>query len=322
METNPVDARVFVVVPSYNHERYVGECLRSVMGQTVRPRKLLVIDDGSRDASLKVIEAALKECPFDSELVSGENRGLSAVLNDGLERSSGDFFAYIGSDDVWSPRFIERRIAALSERPSAALAYGHAYLIDEDGFVTDNSAMYEGDWADFPEGDPWPLLSYGNSPVSSTVLYRRSALLGLRWNESARLEDFEMYLRISQVGGFIFDPEILSGWRRHGANTSRDSGMMLTEILGALARAERDGVISAGQRGTAEARTRFRFAREALQHCRRRRAIELALGNFRGARSALHLLAFGLRLAVPAGIVNLRRRLGAAREKTHIQDAF
>ena len=58
-------SEIFVVVPSYNHAPFVEQCLRSIFDQTLHPKKLLVIDDGSTDSSPKIIEASLKNCPFD-----------------------------------------------------------------------------------------------------------------------------------------------------------------------------------------------------------------------------------------------------------------
>lgn len=322
METNPANTGVFVLVPSYNHEGFIGQCLRSIIGQTVAPKKLLVIDDGSRDSSASVIEKFLKDCPFDAELVARTNRGLCATLNEGLAAADEDYFAYLGSDDLWAPTFIERRMAMLETRRDAVLGYGHSYLIDGIGDVTDSSEFHTDDWACFPDGDPWPMLSFGTSPVSSTVMYRRSALDGLGWNESARLEDYEMYLKLSTEGDFAFDPAVLSAWRRHGANTSGDSEMMLNEILSAQERAAGDGVISENQKIEAARRTRFRFAREALQTGDKRRAKELGRGNYLGARSSGELLAFGLRMMTPMGIVRFRRRVESVRKRVNIKEKF
>jgi alpha-1,3-rhamnosyltransferase len=70
---------IFAFVPSYNHAPFVEKCLRSIFKQTLAPKKLLVIDDGSRDDSPKIIERVLKDCPFDADLIARENRGLSAT---------------------------------------------------------------------------------------------------------------------------------------------------------------------------------------------------------------------------------------------------
>lgn len=322
METNRANPGVFVLVPSYNHGRFIEQCLRSIMGQTVSPKKLLVIDDGSGDSSVQVIERVLRDCAFEAEMVVRPNRGLCATLNEGLAASTGDYFAYLGSDDLWAPRFIERRVAMLESRADAVLGYGHAHLIDDQDAVTDSSLFHTDDWAVFPDGDPWPMLSFGTSPVSSTVMYRRAALDGVAWNESARLEDYEMYLNLSAKGDFAFDRRTLSAWRRHGANTSADSDMMLGEILSAQERAAKAGVITGSQLSEARMRTRFRFAREALQRGDRSRAGELSKGSYGGARSSKELLAFGLRMLIPMGIVNLHRRRKSAGERRNIHDAF
>src|SRR5215213_11934507 len=129
--------RVAVVVPSYNHASYVAAALRSVFAQTRAPARLLVIDDGSRDGSPQIIEDVLKDCPFPCELIARANRGLCATLNEGLAKTGGAYFAYLGSDDLWLPGFLAARVGLLEERPRAVPAYGPAYLVDERGEVTD-----------------------------------------------------------------------------------------------------------------------------------------------------------------------------------------
>ena len=128
---NDRSGETFVVVPSYNHARYVERTLRSIFHQTHFPSKLLVIDDGSIDGSTAVIEQILNECPFDCELIARENRGLCRTLNEALDMSSGNYFAYISSDDLWLPDLLKSRLGILSHRPNAVLAYGPAFVIGE-----------------------------------------------------------------------------------------------------------------------------------------------------------------------------------------------
>src|SRR5919202_1711432 len=197
--------RVSVVVPSYNHAAFVAETLRSVFRQTRAPARLLVIDDGSRDDSPRVIEETLNDCPFPCELVARANRGLCATLNEGLSKTDGEYFAYLGSDDLWLPRFL-----------------------DERGEVTDCTL----DWAHYTDGDARRmLLAETYAPMSPTVLYRRAAVERHGWNERARLEDYELYLKLSADGDFAFDPRVLSAWRRHGTNTSGDFVWMIEARL-------------------------------------------------------------------------------------------
>jgi hypothetical protein len=165
---------VSVAVPSYNHAPFVERTLRSIFRQTLAPRQLLVIDDGSRDGSAGVIGRALRDCPFPCELIARANRGLSATLNEGLARTAGEYFAYLGSDDVWLPEFLRARVALLEARPGAVLAYGGAYSIDAEDRVIDSTA----DWARYVDGDARRMLMNTLAPLSPTVLHRRAALEG------------------------------------------------------------------------------------------------------------------------------------------------
>jgi len=140
-------SETFVLVPSYNHAPFIEECLRSIISQTIHPIKLLVIDDGSKDGSPAIIEKVLAECPFDTELIVRENRGLCRTLNEGFLLSTGKYFAYLGSDDYWLPTFLESRTAMLNERESAVLAYGNASLVEDDGQIYDSTAEHNDKWA-------------------------------------------------------------------------------------------------------------------------------------------------------------------------------
>ena len=139
---------VSVVVPSYNHARFVEKCLRSIVKQSIQPLELLVIDDGSSDNSVRIIERTLKDCTFACDLVTCPNRGLSATLNEGLQRSRGEYFAYLGSDDLWLPQFLSARAELLSAQPNAVLAYGNAYSIDDADRIIDCTT----DWAGYVDG--------------------------------------------------------------------------------------------------------------------------------------------------------------------------
>ena len=96
-------SEIFVLVPSYNHAPFVERTLRSIFKQTHAPKKLIVIDDGSKDESAQIIAQVLQDCPFENEFIARENRGLCATLNEGFDKTDGEFFAYLGSDDLWLP---------------------------------------------------------------------------------------------------------------------------------------------------------------------------------------------------------------------------
>jgi len=312
---------VFVVVPSYNHARFVATCLRSIFRQTLAPAKLLVIDDGSIDDSPRVITDVLKECPFPCELIARENRGLCATLNEGLSRGSGGgrYFAYLGSDDLWLENFLAARVKLLEARPRAVLAYGHAYLLDEYNRIIDCTR----DWAHYADGDARLMLLHAvTAPMSPSVLYHRAALARHGgWDEGARLEDYDLYLRLGAAGGeFAFDPRVLSAWRWHGTNTSRDQLMMLEEQLAAQRRAAQLFEISAGELDRRHAAIRFRRAEDFLRLGHKRPALALLRRNWRGAATTTNITSLptllarmALRLLTPFSLAQWHRRRVARR---------
>src|SRR6267143_3420783 len=302
---------VSVVVPYYNHAPVIEATLRSIMKQTMRPAELVVIDDGSSDESPRVIDRVLSDCRFPCELIARENRGLCATLNEGFEQTRGDYFAYLGSDDLWLPDFLKARINLLESRPDAVLAYGHAYFIDEQNAIIDSTA----DWARYADGDAREMLLETTAPMSPTVLYRRKALEHERWNDKSELEDYDLYLRLSAKGEFAFDPRILSAWRRHGSNVSWDQALMLEEQL----RAQRQSALRFGltneQIQALQRTTRFNRAEDFLRVGQKSPALGLMLHNWRGATSPRTTARMLLRLLIPNPI--LRRRDRVRQSKAH-----
>jgi len=297
--------RVSVVVPSYNHASFVASTLRSIFRQTLVPAELLVIDDGSTDSSPKIIDTVLHDCPFPCEFVARQNRGLSATLNEGFARTGGDYFAYLGSDDLWLPDFLQARVSLLESRRDAVLGYGHAFLIDKQNAIVDCTA----DWANYADGDARAMLLETTAPMSPTVLYRRTALAEHHWNEESKLEDYDLYLRLSSTGDFAFDARILSAWRRHSSNVSGDQTLMLEEQL----RAQRKGALSFGltdeQIDELQTTTRFRRAEDFLRVGQKSPALSLMVNNWRGVNSPRAATRMLLRLLAPNSFMRGRARV-------------
>ena len=294
---------VTVLVPSYNHAAYIERTLRSIYAQTLAPKKLIVIDDGSKDESVKIIQRTLLDCPFPSELIVRENRGLSATLNQGFTLTSGEFFAYLGSDDVWLPTFLEKRIELLETRPNAVLSFGHAFLIDENDFIFDSTH----EWNEFSDVNMLPLLLRGIVFASSSVVYRRSALAKHGWNENSILEDYELYLKLSADGEFALGEEILSAWRQHGWNTSGDFSAMLNEWLAAQNLVADRLKISPAELEKIQKELKFNSALDFIRHGKKREAAQLLRENIGGAKSISDVAKTLFRLSMPQVIFQWNR---------------
>src|SRR5882724_7887111 len=302
---NPLAAAqlVSVVVPSYNHVRFVEKCLRSIIKQTLQPRELFVIDDGSSDESPRIIGRTFKGCAFPAALIVRPNRGLSATLNEGLQRSRGEYFAYLGSDDLWLPQFLSARVKILAERDDAVLAYGHAFSIDDAEKIIDCTS----DWAAYIDGDARRMLLTTLAPLSPTVVYRRRALERYGWNEAAALEDYELYLHLSTDGDFVFDPRILSAWRQHESNASSNPTMMFQEKLAAQQRVGQSMGFSAKELEQYKGLATFRSAQEFMRRGQKQRAFQLARGSWRAAASAGEVVRMVAGLLTPNALIGSRR---------------
>lgn len=300
LESKVLKPRVSVVVPSYNHAPFVKNCLKSIFRQTLFPDELLIIDDGSTDNSPAIIERILKECPFPSELIIRPNRGLCATLNEAFSKTHGDYFAYLGSDDLWLPGFLEARLKLLESRPKAVLGYGHSYLIDEETQIFDCTA----DWAKeiYLDGDTRSMLYAGYAPISSSVFYRRSALTEKQWNENSKLEDYELYLQLCHQGEFAFDDSILSAWRWHSYNTGEIS-FFLDECLKAQKRCALMIGWSDKQLQKIQRELSFRYVEEFIRIGNKSKALELFFRNLGGAKSLKNLGRATLRILMPQFII-------------------
>lgn len=297
-------SEISVFVPSYNHAPFIGRTLHSIFKQTLRPRKLLVIDDGSRDDSAKIIEKVLQDCPFENEFIRRENRGLCATLNEGFAKTDGEFFAYLGSDDVWLPTFLEERVKLLRAKPEAVLAFGHSFLIDEKERIIDSTA----DWLEYVDGDMQMHLLRGLLFAAPSVVYRRAAIAKYGWNEDAKLEDYELYLKLSSDGDFAFDPGVLCGWRQHETNTSKDLPVMFNEWMEAQNRVEHLLKVSSVELEKIQMELKFNASANFARHGYKRQAVSLFWNNLNAAKSPLQLGNSFFRLLIPKSLYDFYRR--------------
>lgn len=297
-------ADVSVLVPSYNHAKYVERTLRSVFAQTLAPEKLIVIDDGSKDESVAIIERVLEDSPIRTEFVARENRGLSATLNEGFARTQGEHFAYLGSDDVWLPNFLSEQTQLLRARPQASLAFCHAYVIDEQDNIIDRTD----NWTAFADGNMLPTLLRGEIPSSPGVLYRRSALPERPWFENAKLEDYELYLSLASGSEFARNANILCAWRQHSSNTSHNYPLMLDEQIAAQRRLRDRLGLDESELDRIQMELKFNAVANCIRSGYRKEAFQLLRENIAGAGSFSDVMRELVRLMIPRPLFDWNRR--------------
>lgn len=114
----PPEGRVSAVIPAHNAERYLGEAIESALAQSAPPLEVIVVDDGSRDATGEVARA------FPVRYLRQEHGGIGAARNRGLRAAAGDLVGFLDADDVWTPHKLELQRRAFAAHPAAEVVFG------------------------------------------------------------------------------------------------------------------------------------------------------------------------------------------------------
>lgn len=124
--------RVSIIIPVYNTKDYLKRCLDSVIGQTLQPYEIILIDDGSFDGS-SVLCDELKNCwPDLIEVIHQKNSGVSAARNMGIDNASGDYLYFLDSDD-WIESSTLEQLVQVASIEQTELTFGSVYIVDEQG---------------------------------------------------------------------------------------------------------------------------------------------------------------------------------------------
>jgi len=207
---------VSVIVPCYNHEAFIVECIQSVLNQSYPNIQLIVIDDGSKDKSVEVIEKLRSNHPFIFE--QQKNRGLSATLNKAITTyAKGKYIANIASDDFWDVHKIKLQVDFMENHPEIAMCCSKAAIVNHTSEI-----IGEFDAKSFVKPYNFSNIAFGKSFVPAlTVMAKKEVYdsVGL-FDETLLIEDLDMWLRIADVYPIGFLNEVTAFYRQHGSNTS------------------------------------------------------------------------------------------------------
>lgn len=130
-----VPPRISIIVPVYNVENYLTKCLDSLVNQSYENIEILVVDDGSKDDSGKIIKEYAEKYPAKIKAFTKENGGLSDARNFGLDRATGDYIGFVDSDDHVTESMFEEMLL-LAEKHQAKMVICNIQKVDENGRVT------------------------------------------------------------------------------------------------------------------------------------------------------------------------------------------
>lgn len=226
---------VSVIIPCFNHEKFIQDCIQSVLDQTYQNIELIIIDDGSHDDSIKKIQEMLQICK--QRFVRFEfryrlNKGLSATLNEGLEWCEGEYLAPFGSDDIMKAENIEKKIDFLSKRKKIGTygVFSGYELIDQYSHIKNISK------------NSYKEYSFNEILMHQFELPAPTALLNLKkvrevggYDANLKIEDWFMWLKLTEKGGqLVYIDKVLCQYRMHAENTSKNIDLMYVERIKVL----------------------------------------------------------------------------------------
>jgi glycosyltransferase involved in cell wall biosynthesis len=269
LKTSPRQPRVTIVVPNYNHARYLPESLGSIAGQTRPPDRVLIIDDASTDDSLTVLSRFIAGRPGWELLRHDKNRGVVAGQNEAISRTDTDWIGFLGADDALHPNYLERSMSQAGNFPDAGLVCACTEIIGtREARALRPIMLPEPRSAFLTPIDVRKALRVGDNYFSGTVsLYRRSALVAFGGFDE-RLGSFADAFLARQLAltyGVFFVAEILGYWRIHGQNysttTATDPEALADRLREIRALIAGSTLFPQGYDDTFERRTRFGAAR-------------------------------------------------------------
>jgi glycosyltransferase involved in cell wall biosynthesis len=217
--------RVAIVIPCYNHARYVGEALDSVLAQTRKPDRILVIDDGSKDNSVEVLRSFEKH---GVQVGARENRGAHNTINELITKAATDcdFIGILNSDDRYLPDRVAQCLQSAREHPGKSVFSTKLRVIDGEGAIMPEDAprsrWFHGAWTlgaqdgvDIPE---W--LGQANFIATTTNVFARTPYLVANPMRDYRFIHDYFFLSTAALEHQIeIVPEVLLEYRVHGSNT-------------------------------------------------------------------------------------------------------
>jgi len=203
-----------VLLPVYNAGRHLAQAVESVLNQTFKNFEVLLLNDGSVDNSLQILNS-FSSTDRRCRVYSWSNRGLIATLNAGLELAETEFIIRMDADDICRPQRFEKQVSFLRSHPDHVAVGTRALLIDADGMpIVEMMDSYS------HEEIERALFSGRVGIMHPSAMIRADALKAIGGYRPGfpHAEDMDLFLRLSEVGRLANLPEVLLDYRQHLAS--------------------------------------------------------------------------------------------------------
>jgi glycosyltransferase involved in cell wall biosynthesis len=212
MQRNNDQPACSVILPVYNAGKYLHDAIESVLRQSFTDFELLLLNDGSTDASLQCLESFAAQDPR-CHVHSWPNRGLIATLNEGIRLARADIIMRMDADDVCYPLRFEKQMAFLDAHPECVAVGARVRLIDPDG----QPLRVFTDAVDHEVIDTAHMSGKGGAIPHPSVAMRKAAIIscGAYRPDYPHAEDIDLFLRLAEIGRLANLPEVLLDYRQH-----------------------------------------------------------------------------------------------------------
>lgn len=194
--------RVNVIIPVKNGEKFIPRCINSILNQTRKPERIIVVDDKSQDRSLEILLDYGRKYPQLITVIQGDDKGVSPARQKALNSATGDYIAFLDVDDFYHEKTIENQLKHIEKTGAVC---GRMIQILPDGTYFEK---------EYPENDfriTYSMLKMKNSIVMSSVMIKKSILdlVGGFDEKLLRIEDYDLHLRVSRYTDYYFSKDII-----------------------------------------------------------------------------------------------------------------
>ena len=227
MSVKPIipDQLVSVIIPCFNHGKYLRTSIRSVLRQTYKQVEIVVVDDGSTDNTRRIAQRFTKV-----KYIYQNNQGLSAARNTGIDYCNGTFLVFLDADDWLMPEAISINIRHLHQNPEAVFVSGAHKKVYKNKIIPEIQK---------PIGlDPYHQLLHQNYiGMIAAVMFRRGIFDHFCYDVSLKsCEDYDLYLMITRDHPVVHHIEDLARYLIHNNNMSGNKELMLHNVVKVLSR--------------------------------------------------------------------------------------
>ena len=212
-------SKVSIILTSYNYEKYIKDAVNSILNQTISDWELIIVDDNSTDNSLDIIMEFVNIDSRIQVIRNCENLGLKNSIQTGILAATGEWIAFLESDDLWEKKYLEKKLEIADEYPNVGFIYNDVKFFGSQSMIAEKkyfSIVNKNNNKKFPQ-DMFFDFGYENPVLTmSSVMIKKQFLENINFNTPIdKLLDWYLYIQIAQKTNFYYIKEQLTLWRQH-----------------------------------------------------------------------------------------------------------